>query len=152
MMAAFEPRASCLLPHLCSDVKVATHAAPVMEGLCTGTAAQPWGLEGVAAQSPALSQDRRGLWREDSAPSLGVPQAAPERFLALADPGGGLGALPGRGGESPGPTWTSVSQGPAQWVAAKLLVVSSAVSFLLCDFRLVACPLCAFVFLYVQRV
>lgn len=72
MMAAFELRASCLLPHPCSDVKVATHAAPVMEGLCAGTAAQPWGLEGVAAQSPVLSQNRRGLWREDSAPSLGV--------------------------------------------------------------------------------
>ena len=94
-------------------MKVATHAAPVMEGLCAGTAAQPWGLEGVAAQSPALSQNRRGLWREDLAPSLGVAQAAPECFLALEDPGGGLGALSGRGKESPGPTQTPLSQGPA---------------------------------------
>ena len=73
----------------------------------------PWGLEGVATQGPALSRDRQGLWTEDLAPSLGVAQAAPEHFLSLTEPGGGLGALPGRGGKNPGPRQTPLSLGPA---------------------------------------
>lgn len=146
---AFELRASGLLPHPCSGCESGHTRRPVMEGLCAGTAAQPW-ARGVAAQSPALPRTDRAS-EEDSALASGWP-AAPECFLALEDPGGGLGALPVMAEESPGLHRPLCPKVLPQWVATKLLVVSSSDSLLLCDFRLVACLFSASVFLYGQRV
>lgn len=53
---------------------------------------------------------------------------------------------------APGPHRPLCPKVLPQWVATKLLVVSSSDSLLLCDFRLVACPFSASVFLYGQRV